>query len=77
MVMTQNTPPNAAPAAQQQRVRIGEYTVTLIHFNNGWRHWAFHRCSGQDVERGLDPNGYASLKEAQRAVARAQKAGSR
>ncbi len=47
-----------------------DFAIRLVHFNTGWRYWAFHSATGEDVERGLSADGYDCLKAAMRAVKR-------
>lgn len=46
-----------------------KYAILLVHFNAGWRYWAFERHTGYDVEVGLSANGYGTEEEAERAIA--------
>ena len=44
------------------------FAVRLVHFNAGWRYWAFEVNTGSDAECGLSPDGYGSMEAAQAAI---------
>lgn len=55
-----------------------DFSVRVVHMNNGWRHWAF--CNRRDAHvdndthYGLRADGYDSRAEAEQAIALAIKA---
>ncbi len=74
-----NAPTAATPFGTQApgTVRMGEFSIRLVHFNSGWRYWAFHRETGFDVEYGLSVDGYDGLDAAIQAVQEAAARGRR
>lgn len=50
----------------------GRYAVRLVHLYVGWRYWAFRLPDCEDVEAGLDPEGYQSMSAAKDAIALAR-----
>jgi len=52
------------------RFSDGVFAVRLVHFNAGWRYWAFRRQDGADIECGLSANGYESMSAAKAAIRR-------
>jgi len=49
-------------------LKTKRFAVRLVHFNAGWRYWAFEVSTGFDAEHGLSPDGYGSMELAQAAV---------
>jgi hypothetical protein len=44
------------------------FAIRLVHFNAGWRYWAFDAHTGYDEEYGLSPNGYGTREEAEKSI---------
>jgi len=57
----------------KNQIRVEGFAIRLVHFNRGWRYWAFERRTGFAVEHGLAADGYATEEEAQRAVAKVER----
>lgn len=49
-------------------MKVEDFSVRLVHLNNGWRYWAFMRATGEDDEHGLCVDGYGSQEAADAAI---------
>jgi hypothetical protein len=47
-----------------------DFAVQLVHLTEGWRHWAWHRETGEDAKIGLREDGYGTEDEARAAIHR-------
>lgn len=56
----------------RRTVRIGNFSLSIVHMNAGWRVWVRHTATQNDVEYGLSENGYPSLEDAKTAIERAE-----